>query len=74
MPEPTLDNIDDLFDYHAPTEAQIAQMKEVRTAAKAFAKVILQQTPRCADRTSALRHLSDALMQTNRAIVLDGKW
>ena len=68
---PQLADIDELFTYHAPTPEQIPKYQAINDAAKAFALVIFENAPECADRTSALRKLRDARMWANSAIALD---
>ena len=69
----TLDNLDDVLSYHAPTSDQQAQIATVRAAAKAFATAILEKVPTCADQQAALRKVREALMTANAAIVLEGR-
>jgi len=66
--------INDAFDYHAPSPAQVASMGAVRDALKAAFRVIVASVPPCPDRTVALRKLRDARMNANAAIVLGGKF
>lgn len=74
MPHPsnrtTLEDLDELFTYHAPTPDQIPRYEAINEAAKLFAKVIFTNAPECADRTSALRKLRDARMWANAAVAL----
>jgi len=64
-------DIEDLFNYHAPTSEQDLKYKEIRSAAKEFARVLLQHTPQCADQTAALRKLRECVMTANAAIALE---
>lgn len=76
MPEPTreqLDKIDVMFTYHTPTPEQVAGMGEIRRAAKELALTIARHAPVSADQTVAIRHVSDAVMNANAAIVREGK-
>jgi predicted ABC-type ATPase len=66
-------NIDHVFDYHPPTDAQVAKISAMREAAKVFARAIEANTPMCADQTAALRKVREALFTANAAVVLDGK-
>lgn len=61
-------NLDNLFDYHAPTEDQLPRYQSVRAAAKAFAQVIVENTKESADQTAAIRKVSEAAMTANAAI------
>jgi len=65
--------INDLFEYHAPTPQQVESMKRVREAAKVLALVIDEFCPPSADRTDAMRQLQNCNMTANRSIVLKGK-
>lgn len=57
-----------IFDYHAPTAEQLPRYKAVREAAKAFATVVVANTPESADQTAAVRKIADAAMTANAAI------
>jgi hypothetical protein len=48
-------------------------MQVVRDALATASKVIIEHAPPCADRTVALREITNAGMNTNRAIVLGSK-
>lgn len=62
----------ELFRYHQPTQQQLPRYQAVRTAAKNFAEVIVQNTQDCEDRKQAILHLRLAMMLTNSAIALGG--
>ncbi len=66
------DAVEEVFTYHAPTDQQIAQLKEIRDKAKKLARVILHCAPQCPDRTAAIRKLREAVMTANASIVLKG--
>lgn len=68
----TLENLDHVFDYHAPRPDQLPKYAAVREAAKNFAKVIIVNAPIGADRSAAIRLLREAMMTTNAAIALSG--
>lgn len=65
--------VDETFDYHAPTEAQISDMNIVRTHAKALAAAITVACPPSADRSAAIRKLRECVMTANASIVLGGR-
>jgi NMD protein affecting ribosome stability and mRNA decay len=65
-------NMDFVFQYHAPSESQIARYKEIREAAKVLAYVIQEQCPDCADKYAALRKVREAVMTANASIALCG--
>jgi hypothetical protein len=66
------DKIEDLFTYHAPEGAQPGQYERIRTAAKAFAHVVVDNTPPSADQTAAIRKLRECVFTCNAAIALKG--
>lgn len=62
----------DIFTYHAPEPDQIPKYNAIRDAAYEFAKVIVANTPKCADQSVAIRHIREASMVANAAIALKG--
>jgi hypothetical protein len=66
-------DLDHIFKYHAPKEGQTDKYVELRDAAKAFAEVIVKNTPECADQSAAIRHVREAVMTANAAIALEGR-
>lgn len=68
----TKENVEDVFTYQAPDASQVDKFARVRTALVAAAKVILDEVPDCADKTTALRKLREARMDANAAIALKG--
>lgn len=63
-------DIETLFTYHAPTPEQITALANVRASAKDLANVIMQNCPSGPDRTTAIRHLREAVMTANASIVV----
>ena len=61
------------FKYHAPTPEQLPKYEALRAAAKAFADVVILNTPPSADQSAAIRHIREAVMTANASIALDGK-
>lgn len=68
----TPENIDDVFTYHAPDDQQRVAYEQIRDGAKALARIILEQTPKCGDQQAALRLLREAVMTANAAVALHG--
>lgn len=68
------EDLDDLFSYHPPEQDQPARYERLRSAAKDFAAAILSNTPASADQTAAIRKVREALMTSNAAIALKGKF
>lgn len=62
-----------LLSHHHATPDQIERMAFVRQVAETFATVIVEHSPRSADRASAIRHVGVAMMESNRAIVTEGE-
>jgi alkylhydroperoxidase family enzyme len=60
-----------LFTYHPPRPGQAERYSNVRDAALAFAEVLVNNTPKCADRSAALRKIREAVMTANAAIALE---
>ncbi len=75
MPPPTpytAEKLADIFSYHAPTGTQPDQYAKIREGAKAFAEILVANTPQSADQTAALRKLRECVMTANASIALDG--
>lgn len=64
--------IEDIFTYHKPEGDQPAKYEAIRNAAKEFAKVLIANTPKCADQSAAIRHLREAVFTANAAVALKG--
>jgi hypothetical protein len=60
--------LDNWFTYHPATPETLAHYKHVRESSKELAKYILENLPRSADRTAALRSLRRTVMDINLAI------
>ena len=58
------------FDYHAPTDLQIARITSLRMAAKNLALTIEHVVPPGPDKSAAIRKLREALMTANAGVVL----
>lgn len=56
------------YEYLKPTDAQMSLMQDVRTAAKAFSKVLEAVLPEGPDKTYALRKHREVAMWANIAI------
>lgn len=64
--------IEDVFEYHAPNTAEIESMELIRSRAKELAYMIIEQCPKSADRSDALRKLREVVMTANASIILKG--
>lgn len=69
----TRDNVDDVFNYHAPDADQKVIYEKLRSSARDFAWAIIDLTPMCADQQAAIRLVREAVMTANAAIALRGK-
>lgn len=72
MPGVSKSDLDNFFVYHAPSEADVVRYQRIRDAAKAFATIILDNTPNCPDQTVAIRKVREATMDANAAIACYG--
>lgn len=67
-----MDKYTDIFSYHAPTPEQVGQYQRLREGALAFTRIILAETPGCADQSAAIRKVREAVMTANAAVALNG--
>lgn len=73
MPRITKDNLHGWFTYHSPpNDMETERYRRVRAAGRAFAEVVLAETPGCADQTVAIRGIREAVMWANAAIACNG--
>lgn len=73
MPMPySVEMIDEIFSYHAPQGTQPTQYAQIREGAKAFAHILIANTPPSADQSAALRKLRECVMTANAAVALNG--
>lgn len=70
----TPEQIDDLFNYHAPRADQIPRYERIRAAAKEFALVLIAETPASADQSAAIRLLRQCVYTANGSVAMDGKF
>ncbi len=66
-------DVEHIFTHHAPTEEQVEKYLFIRSAAKAFAEIILANTPPSADQSDALRKIRETVMTANASIALGGR-
>lgn len=64
---PDPQNLDHIFKYHPPVEFDVQSYERIRDAGKAFAEVIVAETPYSADQTTAIRKVEEAVMWANAA-------
>jgi len=65
-------DLENIFKYHAPVGDDPQKYEAIRTAGKAFAQAILDNTPKCADQTAAIRKVREAVMTANASVALKG--
>lgn len=65
--------LEEVFKHHTPPDqATIDKYTRIRRAGLEFALVIEKETPNCADRHAALRHVREAVFTANAAVALNG--
>ena len=69
----TIEELQNWFMYHAPSDIQMQQYQIIRATALEFAKIIIENTPSGADQTAAIRKIREATMTANAAIACKGK-
>jgi len=62
--------LDHVFEFHQPDEAGVKGISVIRAACKAAARAIIENAPCSPDRSVALRHVRDAMMNANASIVI----
>lgn len=67
------DRLENNFTYHKPHGTQPDRYVTIRAAAKAFAEVILKNTPESREQSVALTELETAVMWANAAIARNEK-
>lgn len=72
MGQVTKQNLEEVMTYHAPTPEQQMKYAAIKEAAIAFAAVLLDQCPPCADTSAALRCVREAKIWANSAVALNG--
>ena len=66
-------DLDHIFKYHAPKGDDLEKYQKIRDAGKAFAEVVLQNTPTGADQSATIRCIREAVMTANASIALEGR-
>lgn len=69
----TDEQLDNWFQYHAPTPEQQKAYVAIRDGAKQLARLIVANSPASADQTAAIRLLRQAVMTANAAIACGGR-
>ena len=73
MPGLTLEDLEAIFTYHAPTLERVRQYEAIRATALVLAADIFHACPESAERTLAFRHIQQAVMFANAAIAIHEK-
>ena len=63
--------LENLFSYHPPKGDQADRYQRLRAAAKEFAEVVVESTPKGADQSAAIRKIREATMTANAAIACE---
>ena len=66
-------DLENWFQYHAPTSEQQERYIKIRNAARMFAQLLVDNTPASADQTAAIRKLRECVMTANAAIACGGR-
>ena len=69
----TEQQLDNWFQYHAPTPEQQKAYVLIREQGKQLARTIVACTPASADQTAAIRKVREAIMTANAAIACQGQ-
>ncbi|MCW8132645.1 MAG: hypothetical protein KIS92_20010 [Planctomycetota bacterium] len=69
----TQEQLDNWFKYHKPEPGQPEKYEAIRAAGKAFAEVVVANTPASADQTAAVRKIREAVMTANAAVACNGQ-
>ena len=70
----TDDQLKDVFTYHPPTPAQREIYEKINAAFLECARVVNAVTPEGPGKTVAIRKLSEARMQANHSISVEGRF
>ena len=62
-----------VFSHHHATPEQLEHYARIHAGAKAFAQVLIDNVPECADRSIALRLLRESSMMACSAVSLQGR-
>jgi hypothetical protein len=73
MPKTIKEQIDQIFTYHSPVGDQPQRYETIRTAAREFAHILVDNTPPSADQTAAIRLLRECVMTANASIALENE-
>lgn len=67
------DQLETWFEYHAPSDEQVAAYEVIREVGRFFAQTIRNNTPESADQTAAIRKVREAVFTANCAVACGGK-
>jgi len=66
-------NLDNMFAQHTPTPEQNRRVNSLRNLARMLAREIQGSTPAGPNQSLAIRHVEDALMRADKAILEDAQ-
>ena len=67
----TLENLEEIFTYHGPNSDQVIRYNAINKAAKALARVVLENCPDSRERSLALTDIQAGRMWANASIALE---
>jgi hypothetical protein len=67
----TIENLKEVVYWHKPTAEKVPKFEIIANACEVFMRVILENSPDCADRSTALRAARSARMWANSALSID---
>ena len=69
------EQLDSWFTYHNPSNdpGVVSKYMRIRSAARQFAEIVLQNTPEGPDQSDAIRKIREAMMTSNAAIACGTK-
>jgi hypothetical protein len=69
----TNEQIENWFQYHAPSSDDLTTYEKLRSSGREFAKAINDLCPESADKTAAIRKVREAVMTANASVACKGK-
>lgn len=72
LPQGSPEWVDEVVSYHSPSSGAIEAISAIRRASAIMITTIFENCPPCADRSTAVRYVREAMMTANASIVLGG--
>lgn len=67
----TLENLKEVVYWHPPTPEKAKRYEIIAMGCEAFMRIILENAPDCADRSTALRCVREARMWANASVAIE---